>query len=59
MYTVFWQEEGIDKWDRLETEEEVKVLLASLNASGTVCIGDVWVFTPEADNFAVDGANYI
>lgn len=59
MYTVFWQEAGADRWDRLESEEDVSGLMERLAQNSDVCVGDVWVFTPEADNFAKDGTDYL
>lgn len=58
MYTVIWQENGVDKWDRLRTKEEVRDLLTQLEAGGNVCIGDVWIFTPEADQRAIEGNRF-
>lgn len=68
MYTVIWQETGvnkwdgrevsIDRWDRFETKEEVKEHLAMLEASGSVCLGDVWIFPPQADDLAIEGDHF-
>lgn len=58
MYTVIWQENGCDKWDRLRTKEEVRDLLTRLEADGIVCVGDVWIFTPEADQHAIEGDRF-
>ena len=54
MYTVLWQEAGQDKWDRLKTKEEVEILLDELQENPDVCEGDVWIFKPKADEYAVD-----
>lgn len=54
MYTVLWQEAGQDRWDRLETKEEVSELLRKLEKDLDVYEGDVWVFKPEANEYAVE-----
>ena len=54
MYTVLWIENGMDTWDRLETEEEVKELLKELKENESVCETDVWIFLPQADDYAYD-----
>lgn len=63
MYTVIWQElngnDYMDKWDRFETKEEVKELLDKLKKNQDVCEHDVWIFTPEADNYAEDYASFL
>lgn len=52
MYTVVWQDNGQDRWDRFETQEAVRHLLHELSENPNVCIGDVWIFAPEADEYA-------
>lgn len=52
MYTIIWQEDGLDRWDRLETKEEVDRLVDKLSINNAVCLEDVWIFSPEADEFA-------
>ena len=54
MYTVLWRENDNDRWDRFETEEDVKVLLDELANNPNVCENDVWIFTPKADDYAFD-----
>ena len=58
MYTVIWTEDGKDRWDRFETKEEVKELLNTLEDTN-VCIEDIWVFSYEADDYAVTGDIFI
>ena len=52
MYTVLWQEGNNDKWDRFETEEEVRKLIDQLSENPDVCVGDIWIFSPKADEYA-------
>lgn len=59
MYTVIWQEDSNDRWDRLETKEEVRELLKTLTTSHNVLLGDIWVFNPGADDFANAGDEWI
>ncbi len=60
MYTVIWREGDIDKWDRFATKEEVMELLQQIdNNPDACCIGDVWVFSPEADEHALTGSDFI
>lgn len=40
MWTVLWQENNIDRWDRLETEEDVLALLDELTENLDVCEDD-------------------
>lgn len=54
MYTIIWMELGQDKWDRLQTKEEVDDLLKKLYDEGVVCMEDIWIFSPQADECAVD-----
>ena len=54
MYTVLWQENSQDRWDRFETSEEVMVLLTKLEQNPDVCENDVWIFNPNADDYADD-----
>ena len=54
MYTVLWRENDNDKWDRFETKKEVKDLLDELEKNPNVCENDIWIFTPEADEYAFD-----
>lgn len=53
MYTVLWQDDGKDKWDRLENEEEVRILIDELTENPNVCESDIWIFLPEADGYAI------
>ena len=54
MYTVLWQENSQDRWDRFETSEEVMVLLTELEQNPDVCENDVWILNPDADDCADD-----
>ena len=54
MYTIIWTELGQDKWDRLQTKEEVDGLLKKLYDEGVACMEDIWIFSPYADEYAVD-----
>lgn len=54
MYTVIWQENSQDRWDRFETSEEVMVLLTELEQNPYVCENDVWIFNPNADDYGDD-----
>lgn len=54
MYTILWREGNHDRWDRLETEEEVRKLLDQLAENSEVSEGDIWIFSPEADKYALD-----
>lgn len=48
MWTIMWTENSQDRWDRLETKEEVMQLLDSLDKNSGVSKGDVWIFPPQA-----------
>lgn len=52
MWTVLWQEKDEDRWDRFETEEEVRKLIDQLSENPDVCICDIWIFSPKADEYA-------
>ncbi len=54
MYTVLWIEGIYDKWNRFETEEEVRSLLSELRENENVCYDGIWIFNPTADEFAVN-----
>lgn len=54
MFTVIWIENGMDKWERFDDEEEIKEFLINLKENKGVCEADVWVFSPEADNYAYE-----
>ena len=54
MYTVLWIEGIYDKWNRFETEEEVRSLLRELRENENVCYDGIWIFNPTADEFAVN-----
>ena len=54
MYTVLWIEGIYDKWNRFETEEEVRSLLSELRANENVCYDGILIFNPTADEFAVN-----
>lgn len=40
MWTVLWKDGEKDRWDRLETEDEVRELLDKLAENPDVCEGD-------------------
>lgn len=44
MWTIMWTENSQDRWDRLETKEEVMQLLDSLDKNLGVSKGDVWIY---------------
>lgn len=54
MWTIIYQENGKDKWDRLESKDDVKNLLKTLRDDPGVCFDDVWIFTPDADDHTID-----
>lgn len=54
MWTIIYQENGKDKWDRLESKDDVKNLLKTLRNDPGVCFEDVWIFTPDADDNAIE-----
>ena len=59
MYTVLWRDNGQDRYDRLETGEDVENLLKEIDANPEASpLGDVWVYKPEADNYAVTGDTF-
>lgn len=53
MWTVLWRENDQDRWDRLDSKEEVFALLDQLRENPNVCEDDTWIFPPEADEFAL------
>ena len=53
MWTVLWKDGEIDRWDRFETEDEVRELLDKLAENPDVCEGDAWIFPPAADDLAL------
>lgn len=53
MWTVLWQENNVDRWERLETEEDVLALLDELTENLDVCEDDAWIFPPTADEYAL------
>ena len=58
MWTIMWTENSQDRWDRLETKEEVMQLLDSLDKKSGVSKGDVWIFPPQADDLALTGNDF-
>lgn len=54
MWTIIYQENGKDKWDRLESKDDVQNLLKTLRNDPGVCFEDVWIFTPDADDHTID-----
>ena len=53
MYTVCWNKDGQDKWERLNWKEDVTNLVEDLLCSG-LCKDDILIFSPEADNHVLD-----
>ena len=58
MWTIMWTENSQDRWDRLETKEEVMQLLDSLDKNSGVSKGDVLIFPPQADDLALTGNDF-
>lgn len=58
MWTIMWTENSQDRWDRLETKEEVMQLLDSLDKNSGVSKGDVWIFPLQADDLALTGNDF-
>lgn len=58
MWTIMWTENSQDRWDRLETKEEVMQLLDSLDKNSGESKGDVWIFPPQADDLALTGNDF-
>lgn len=59
MYTIIWQEDGQDKWDRFRTKEEVRVKLKEINELPNASpLGDIWIFHPQADEYASEGSQW-
>ena len=58
MWTIMWTENSQDRWDRLETKEEVMQLLDSLDKNSGVSKGDVWIFPQQADDLALTGNDF-
>ena len=59
MYTIIWTENGKDRWDRVESKTEVYALLGKIMDNHEACpIGDVWIFSPQADNYATAGDEF-
>lgn len=58
MWTIMWTENSQDRWDRLETKEEVMQLLDSLDKNSGVSKGDAWIFPPQADDLALTGNDF-
>ena len=58
MWTIMWTENSQDRWDRLETKEEVMQLLDSLDKNSGGSKGDVWIFPPQADDLALTGNDF-
>lgn len=60
MYTVIWLTKSDNRWDRLETKEEVRELIATINNDPDACSAeDVLVFLPQADNEAITGDYFV
>lgn len=54
MFTVIWTDNGKDRWERLETKEELAKLMKTLADEPGVCESDAWIFGHEADDHAND-----
>ena len=53
MYTIIYRDGNNDKWDRFETSSEVADFIRHLKDNcPDVCINDIWIFGPTADEFA-------
>ena len=48
MWTVLWQENDQDRWDRLDSKEKVFALLNQLRENPNVCEDDTWIFFTES-----------
>lgn len=59
MWTVLWLEDGMDKWDRFETEDDVRDLMEKLKENPDVCEEDVWIFPPKSDEYALTGDRFL
>lgn len=55
MWTVMWVENGADKWDRFETENDVRNLMEELKENFDVYEEDIWIFPPKSDDYAMTG----
>ena len=58
MWTIMWTENSQDRWDRLETKDELMQLLDSLDKNSCVSKGDLWIFPPQADDLALTGNDF-
>ena len=54
MWTIIYQKDGKDKWDRLDSKDDVQNLLKTLRNDPRVCFEDLWIFTPDADDHTID-----
>lgn len=59
MYTVLWQEDEQDRWERLETRDDVLILLTGLKDNPDVCEEDIMIFTPGADDYSSNCAGFV
>lgn len=56
MYLMIWRENGHDRWERFSTMEEVRQEIhAYEKRTGIVADEDIWIYTPEADNYVITG----
>ncbi len=51
MWTVLWQENDQDRWDRLDSKEKVFALLNQLRENPNVCEDDTWIFSESVSSF--------
>ena len=54
MWTIIYKENEKDKWDRLDSKDDVQNLLKTLRNDPRVCFEDLWIFTPDADDHTID-----
>lgn len=60
MYTILWLENGLDRWDRFESQEEIKNKLKEIEKHPDTCpLGDIWIFPPTADTLAFTGEDFL
>ena len=54
MWTIIYKENEKDKWDRLDSKDDVQNLLKTLRKDPRVCFEDLQIFTPDADDHTID-----
>lgn len=55
MYTILWRENDEDRWERVQTEEEVSDLVIEIAKTQGVAVdeAEVMILSPEADEYAI------